>query len=182
MTHDTLSAPRPPASFRSLAAAVFFFSSTSLTSRDDHRSRFTDPRYPGPPRGRLHPYTRMSRKGAPLQKDVPWRASASKPIPKIHHNPVLRVAQTPYSNYAISVMKQHPDPIGSGLGIGAVVEAAGPDCIVPGQIPPVKLLGVKVWPINVDLKFMEPVERELKSLGKFLDSAVNLMNKSFIDR
>ncbi|XP_030522122.1 uncharacterized protein LOC115735151 isoform X1 [Rhodamnia argentea] len=123
----------------------------------------------------------MSRKGAPLQKDVPWRASSGRPIPKIHHNPVLRVSHTPYSDYAVSVMK-HPDPIGSGLGIGAVVEAAGPDCIVPGQIPPVKLLGVKVWPINVDLKFMEPVERELKLLGKFMDSAVNLMNKSFIDQ
>lgn len=39
---------------------------------------------------------------------------------------------------------QHPDPIGSGLATGAIVEAAGPDCIIPGQIPPVKLLGVKV--------------------------------------
>lgn len=39
---------------------------------------------------------------------------------------------------------QHPDPIGSGLGTEAIVEAAGPDCIVPGQNPPIKLLGLKV--------------------------------------
>ncbi|XP_031396692.1 uncharacterized protein LOC116207748 isoform X2 [Punica granatum] len=123
----------------------------------------------------------MSKKGAALPKDVPWRAASTKPIPKIHHGPVLRISQTPYSNYALSVMK-HPDPIGSGLATGAIVEAAGPDCIVPGQIPPVKLLGVKVWPINVDLKFIEPIEKELKLLGKFMDSAVNLMNKSFIDQ
>ncbi|KAL3825849.1 hypothetical protein ACJIZ3_021878 [Penstemon smallii] len=124
----------------------------------------------------------MSRKGAALQKDVPWRASsAAKPIPKIHHSPVLRLPQNPYSDYALSVMK-HPDPIGSGLGNEAVVEAAGPDCIVPGQVTPIKLLGLKVWPIEVDLKFMEPVGRELKSIGRFMDSAVDLMNKSFIDR
>ncbi|XP_073276853.1 uncharacterized protein [Primulina huaijiensis] len=124
----------------------------------------------------------MSKKGAAaLQDDVPWRASsAAKPIPKIHHSPVLRVPQTSYSNYAVSVMK-HPDPIGDGLGIEAIVEAAGPDCIVPGQVAPIKLLGLKVWPIEIDLKFMEPVSRELKSIGRFMDSAVNLMNKSFID-
>ncbi|KAG8376616.1 hypothetical protein BUALT_Bualt09G0082000 [Buddleja alternifolia] len=127
----------------------------------------------------------MSRKGggAALQNDVPWRAASSavKPIPKIHYSPLLRLPQTPYSNYALSVMK-HPDPIGSGLGKEALVEAAGPDCIVPGQVAPIKLLGLKVWPIEMDLKFMEPVGRELKSIGKFMDSAVDLMNKSFIDR
>ncbi|XP_047977175.1 uncharacterized protein LOC125219282 [Salvia hispanica] len=124
----------------------------------------------------------MSVKGAALQKDVPWRAStAAKPIPKIHHSPILRLPQNPYSQFALSVMK-HDDPIGSGLGKEAVVEAAGPDCIVPGQTVPIKLLGLKVWPIEVDLKFMEPVGRELKSIGKFMDSAVDLMNKSFIDR
>ncbi|XP_021288940.1 uncharacterized protein LOC110420094 isoform X2 [Herrania umbratica] len=101
----------------------------------------------------------MSRKGgASLQKDAPWRASAGKSIPKIHHSPVLRLAQTPHSNYALAVMKL-PDPIGSGLATEAIVEAAGPECIVPGQITPVRLLGVK-----------------------FMDDAVNLMNKSFIDR
>ncbi|XP_051130455.1 uncharacterized protein LOC127250984 [Andrographis paniculata] len=123
-----------------------------------------------------------TKKGAALQQDVPWRASsAAKPIPKIHHSPVLRLPQNPYSNYALSVMKRD-DPIGNGLGKEAVVEAAGPECIVPGQVTPIKLLGLKVWPIEVDLKFLEPVGRELKSIGKFMDSAVDLMNKSFIDR
>ncbi|EPS59104.1 hypothetical protein M569_15708, partial [Genlisea aurea] len=119
---------------------------------------------------------------AALQRDAPWRAySGPKPVPKIHHSPILRVPRNDYSDYAISVM-MHDDPIGSGLAKEAIVEAAGPDCIVPGQTPPVKLLGLKVWPIEVDLKFMEPVGRELKSIGKFMDSAVDLMNKSFIDR
>ncbi|XP_059667578.1 uncharacterized protein LOC132312996 isoform X2 [Cornus florida] len=103
--------------------------------------------------------------GAVLQKDVPWRASSGKPIPKIHHSPVLRLSQNPYSNYALSVMR-HPNPIENGFGSEAIVEAAGPDCIVPGQTPPIKLLGLKVWPIYIDLKFMEPVGRELKSIGK----------------
>lgn len=39
---------------------------------------------------------------------------------------------------------QEADPIGSGLGKEAVVEAAGPECIVPGQVTPIKLLGLKV--------------------------------------
>ncbi|XP_061345803.1 uncharacterized protein LOC133291539 [Gastrolobium bilobum] len=128
----------------------------------------------------------MSKKGggaASFQKDVPWRASSSsvKPVPKIHQSPVLRISQTPFSDYALYTMR-NPDPIGSGLGEEAIVEAAGPDCIVPGQIMPLKLLGVKVWPISVDLKFLEPVGRELKMLGKFMDDAVDLMNKSFIER
>ncbi|KAL9331999.1 hypothetical protein ACSQ67_001609 [Phaseolus vulgaris] len=123
----------------------------------------------------------MSKKGgsgASFQKDVPWRASSStvKPIPKIHHSPLLRVSQTPVTDYA------HPDPIGSGLGDDAIVEAAGPDCLVPGQKMPIQLLGLQVWPIHVDLKFLEPVGRELKMLGKFMDDAVELMNKSFIER
>ncbi|KAK7396596.1 hypothetical protein VNO78_17718 [Psophocarpus tetragonolobus] len=124
----------------------------------------------------------MSKKGG-FQKDVPWRASSSsaKPIPKIHHTPILRVSQTPVSDYAVSVMR-HPDPIGNGFGDEAIVEAAGPDCIVPGLKMPLKLLGLQVWPIEVDLKFLEPVGRELKLLGKFMDDAVELMNKSFIER
>ncbi|CAN1134816.1 hypothetical protein LINPERPRIM_LOCUS15881 [Linum perenne] len=124
----------------------------------------------------------MSKKGVmELQSDAPWRVSTSKPIPRIHTSPVLRVSQDPYSDYAISAMK-HRDPVGSGMAIDAIVEAAGPDCLVPGQMTPVRLHGLKVWPIGVDLKFLEPVGRELQSLGKFMDNAVNLMNKSFIDR
>lgn len=124
----------------------------------------------------------MSKKGGVgLQKDAPWRASQGKPIPKIHYSPVLRIPQTPFSSYALSIMRD-PNPVGNGLAVDAVLEAAGPDCIVPGQATPVKLLGLKVWPIEVDLKFMEPVGRELKNIGKFMDSAVDLMNKSFIDR
>ncbi|KAE8725094.1 heparan-alpha-glucosaminide N-acetyltransferase-like [Hibiscus syriacus] len=124
----------------------------------------------------------MSKKGgASLQKDVPWRVSAGKPIPRIHHSPILRLRQTPNSNYAIAVMK-HSDPLGSGLATEAIVEAAGPECIVPGQIVPIRIFGLKVWPIEVNTKFLEPVGKELKLLGKFMDDAVNLMNKSFIDR
>lgn len=51
------------------------------------------------------------------------------------------------------VIFQHEDPIGSGLGKEAVVEAAGPDCIVPGQTVPIKLLGLKV-PVCHRLLFM----------------------------
>lgn len=128
----------------------------------------------------------MSRKGGAttsVAKEAPWRASSSsvKPIPKIHHSLILRVPNNPTSNYAFSILKQE-NPIGNGFVTDVVVESAGPDCIVPGQITPLKLLGLKVWPIDVNLKFLEPVGRELKLLGKYMDDAINLMNKSFIDR
>ncbi|KAI3706710.1 hypothetical protein L6452_24636 [Arctium lappa] len=128
----------------------------------------------------------MSKKGggggAALQKDAPWRApsTTTKPLPKIHLSPLLSLPQNPYTNYALSLMK-HPDPIGHGFGTEAIVEAAGPECIVPGQVTPVKILGLKVWPIDIDLKFLEPVGKELKNIGKFMDSSVELMNKSFLD-
>ncbi|KAM7264392.1 hypothetical protein ACFE04_002075 [Oxalis oulophora] len=126
----------------------------------------------------------MSKKGGGgvLVKEAPWRVQTAKPIPKIHHSPLMRVSNnTPLFNYAQFVI-QHPNPVGHGLATEAIVEAAGPDCIVPGQVKPLRLLGLKVWPIEVDLTFMEPVGRELKLLGKFMDNAVDLMNKSFIDR
>ncbi|KAF2566073.1 hypothetical protein F2Q68_00024297 [Brassica cretica] len=74
-----------------------------------------------------------------------------------------------------------------------IQELERPECVVPGQVTPLRLLGVKVtllrttllyrvWPVEVDLKFLEPVGKELKMLGKFMDNAVDLMNKSFIDR
>ncbi|KAJ0714438.1 hypothetical protein HanPI659440_Chr13g0489501 [Helianthus annuus] len=122
--------------------------------------------------------------GTALQKDAPWRAASStatKPLPKIHLSPLLSLPQNPHTDYALSLIK-HPDPIGYGLGTEAIVEAAGPECVVPGQITPVKLLGLKVWPIDIDLKFLEPVGKELKNIGKFMDSAVEVMNRSFEDR
>ncbi|CAA6653735.1 unnamed protein product [Spirodela intermedia] len=118
-----------------------------------------------------------------LAEDVPWRAPppGQKPVPRIQLNPVLRVSQNATSAYGLVVMK-HPNPVGEGFAREALLEAAGPDCIVPGQITPIKLLGLKVWPIDVNLKILEPVGRELQSVGKFLDAAVNLMNASFQDR
>ncbi|XP_020257559.1 uncharacterized protein LOC109834072 [Asparagus officinalis] len=118
-----------------------------------------------------------------LSDDVPWRASPSgtKPLPRIHHNPILKLPQNPSSTYALAVMK-HRDPIGEGFATEARLEAAGPECVVPGLATPVKFLGLKVWPVEVDLKFLEPMGRELKAIGKFMDSAVSLMNASFQDR
>ncbi|XP_010527963.1 PREDICTED: uncharacterized protein LOC104805192 [Tarenaya hassleriana] len=124
----------------------------------------------------------MSKKGgATLVKDAPWRVASGRPMPRIYHSPILRISQSPHTDYATAVMK-NPNPVGNGLAMEAVLESAGPECIVPGQVTPVRLLGVKVWPVEVDLKFLEPVGKELKLLGKFLDNAVDLMNKSFIDR
>jgi hypothetical protein len=42
------------------------------------------------------------------------------------------------------VAPQHPDPIGEGLAMEAFAEAAGPECIVPGQQAPLRLMGLKV--------------------------------------
>ncbi|PKU64311.1 hypothetical protein MA16_Dca005234 [Dendrobium catenatum] len=99
-----------------------------------------------------------------LAEDVPWRASpvGMKPVPRIHQSPVLRLPQNPNASYALS----HPNPIGEGFATEARLEAAGPECIVPGQVTPVRILGIKIWPININLKFIEPVGRELQALGK----------------
>ncbi|THU45463.1 hypothetical protein C4D60_Mb02t18200 [Musa balbisiana] len=106
-------------------------------------------------------------KSALLSEDVPWRASpdGEKPVPRIHRNPLLRVESNPYTRYALAVMK-HPDPIGEGFAVEARVEAAGPECIVPGLAKPVRLLGLKVWPFEFSFKFLEPIGRELRALGK----------------
>ncbi|KAJ0801255.1 hypothetical protein HanPI659440_Chr03g0115221 [Helianthus annuus] len=79
-------------------------------------------------------------------QDAPWRAASStatKPLPKIHLSPLLSLPQNPHTDYALSLIK-HPDPIAYGLGTEGIVEAAGPECVVPGQNTPVKLLGLKV--------------------------------------
>ncbi|GAB2272287.1 hypothetical protein Dimus_007107 [Dionaea muscipula] len=125
----------------------------------------------------------MARKGAiTLQKDVPWRATpGAKSIPKIHLSPVVCVPQNPHSNYALSIIK-HKNPIGKGLAVDAILESAGPECIVPGQTVPFNLLGLKVWPVKIDLKFLEPVGRELKNIGRILDIAMNLANRAHLNR
>lgn len=123
----------------------------------------------------------MSKKSeAVFQENVPWRMIEDNGIPKIHKSPLVRIRQNPYSDYALFIMKD-PNPIGNGLGNEAILEAAGRDCVVPGQSAPIKLLGLKVWPIVIDLSFMEPIGKQLTSIGKFMDSAVDLMNRSFID-
>ncbi|KAK3165611.1 hypothetical protein QOZ80_1AG0035450 [Eleusine coracana subsp. coracana] len=114
--------------------------------------------------------------------DAPWRVAATggaagglRPIPRIHHAPVLRVAtQDDSAAYALAVMK-HPDPIGEGLAMEAVVEAAGPECIVPGQQAPLRLMGLKVWPLDMEMKFLEPFGRELHSMKKILFKFVSVL-------
>lgn len=46
-------------------------------------------------------------KGALFADDVPWRASpaGTKPVPRIHQNPVLRLPQNSNTSYALAVMK-----------------------------------------------------------------------------
>ncbi|KQK10034.1 uncharacterized protein LOC100844447 [Brachypodium distachyon] len=114
--------------------------------------------------------------------DAPWRVAATgsagiRPVPRIHHAPVLRVPQDHSSAYALALMK-HPDPIGVGLAMEAVAEAAGPECIVPGQHAPLRLLGLKVWPLDIEMKFLEPFGRELHSMKKFMDKSCSVMDSS----
>ncbi|KAG8078126.1 hypothetical protein GUJ93_ZPchr0007g5500 [Zizania palustris] len=119
--------------------------------------------------------------------DAPWRAAATgaagiRPVPRIQHGPVLRVAQDDSSSaYALAVMK-HPDPIGEGLAMEAVAEAAGPECIVPGQQAPLRLLGLKVWPLDIEMKFLEPFGRELNSMKKFMDKSCSVMDSSISNK
>ncbi|XBI19587.1 hypothetical protein VPH35_061062 [Triticum aestivum] len=147
--------------------------------------------------------------------DAPWRVAAAgsagiRPVPRIHHGPVLRVAQDDSSAYALAIMRvrtappwfgsifvgwwvgegrpdfdphlslQNPDPIGMGLAMEAVAEAAGPECIVPGQQAPLRLMGLKVWPLDIEMKFLEPFGRELHSMKKFMDKSCSVMDSSSI--
>ncbi|KAI3989588.1 hypothetical protein MKX01_036197 [Papaver californicum] len=123
----------------------------------------------------------MSKKGgATLQKDVSWRASLNggEPIPKIHHSPLLHLQQNPNSNYALAIMK-HPDPIGKGFASEATFKLLVLIVLFLVRLLPLDYL---VWPIEINMKFMEPVDKELKTVGKFMDSDLNLMNASFQDR
>jgi hypothetical protein len=77
---------------------------------------------------------------------------------------------------------KHPDPIGEGLAMEAFAEAAGPECIVPGQQAPLRLMGLKVWPLDIDLKFLEPFGRELHSMKKFMDKSCSVMDSSIANK
>ncbi|CAI6006949.1 unnamed protein product, partial [Closterium sp. NIES-64] len=74
----------------------------------------------------------------------------------------------------------HPDPIGMGLAQEAGVEAAGEDCLVPGLKRPVIVMGVQVWPLEINSplswKAIEPMARELKTVSKLAEKAIDLMN------
>lgn len=57
----------------------------------------------------------------------------------------------------------------------AIVEAAGPECIVPGQVTPIKLLGVKVASYSFSffssLKYMQTYLVH-SAFNKFLSSQI----------
>ncbi|KAG0504913.1 hypothetical protein M758_N004800 [Ceratodon purpureus] len=125
-------------------------------------------------------------KGSRFSEDVPWRAhKGEKPVPLVGKGGVVPVRQGPNFQYAMSIMK-HPDPIGYGLACEAFVEPAGPDCIIPGLQKPVRVLGLQVWPVpfkpTINLKALEPIGRELKTVGRLLDKAFDLMQAPFSER
>ncbi|XP_062207047.1 uncharacterized protein LOC133908870 [Phragmites australis] len=136
----------------------------------------------------VSPHAGASKRPLLAGDDAPWRAAATaagqgiRPVPRIHHAPVLRVAaQDDSAAYALAVMK-HPDPIGEGLAMEAIAEAAGPECIVPGQQAPLRLMGLKVWPLDIDMKFLEPFGRELHSMKKFMDKSCSVMDSSMANK
>ncbi|KAH7331948.1 hypothetical protein KP509_20G059800 [Ceratopteris richardii] len=139
------------------------------------------------PNSGLHGIDAMASTGGASKfasSDALWRAPAGeRAIPRI--SPVvLSVRRTTNFEYATSIMK-HPDPIGKGLASDVVLEAAGPDCIVPGRQKPIRILGLKVWPVENpkwSLKFLEPIGREAKTFLKMMDRAFDLMQAPFNDR
>lgn len=113
-----------------------------------------------------------------------WRAPVGeRPIPRISAS-TLSVRQAPNYDYATSIMR-HPDPIGMGLATDAFLEAAGPECIVPGQKKRIAVLGLQVWPVEIpeiNFKALEPIGREVKSFCRMLDRAFDLMQAPFNER
>ncbi|EEE55474.1 hypothetical protein OsJ_03654 [Oryza sativa Japonica Group] len=75
----------------------------------------------------------------------------------------------------------------------AMVEAAGPECIVPGQQAPAAAAGPQVnenpsqltwlvWPLDIEMKFLEPFGRELHSMKKFMDKSCSVMDSSMSNK
>lgn len=137
-------------------------------------------------RGGVMAPKRKTARSSKFADDAPWRApQGEKPIPRISQGVVFPVRQGPNFSYAMSIMK-HPDPIGYGLARECFLEPAGPDCIIPGQPKPIRLLGFQFWPLPfhnvISFKALEPIGRELKTVGKLLDKAFELMQAPFSER
>eukprot|EP00245_Coleochaete_scutata_P013401 TRINITY_DN5437_c0_g1_i1.p1 TRINITY_DN5437_c0_g1~~TRINITY_DN5437_c0_g1_i1.p1 ORF type:complete len:137 (-),score=43.04 TRINITY_DN5437_c0_g1_i1:728-1138(-) len=118
-------------------------------------------------------------------QDAPWRKGVkTQAVLNISRNVVLKVRQGPNFQYAMSILK-HPDPVGMGLAQEAFLEAAGDDCIIPGLQRPVRILGLQVWPLGLldvfgtSQKVFSPMGKELKTVGKLLDRAFDLMQAPF---
>ncbi|CAI5506455.1 unnamed protein product [Closterium sp. Naga37s-1] len=113
-----------------------------------------------------------------LRADAPWRAKGTG-VALIGGPALATVRRGPEFDYAMSIMR-HPDPIGMGLAQEAGVEAAGEDCLVPGLKRPVIVMGVQVWPLEINSplswKAIEPMARELKTVSKLAEKAIDLMN------
>ncbi|KAF3437400.1 hypothetical protein FNV43_RR20153 [Rhamnella rubrinervis] len=62
-----------------------------------------------------------------------------------------------------------------GVSMDAIVELVGPDCIVSGQITP-------IWPLDVNLKFLELVRRELKLVREILDKMPVFYNLNAVEK
>jgi hypothetical protein len=118
----------------------------------------------------------MASSKAQSSADAPWRRRTEKPVPLVGVGTMVSVRQAPNFSYAMSIMK-HPDPIGTGLALEVAFEPAGPDCIVPGLSKPVKLLGVKVWPVEglPNLRGgLKPLLRELKNFSAAIDRVLEM--------
>ncbi|CAI7776926.1 unnamed protein product, partial [Closterium sp. NIES-54] len=115
-----------------------------------------------------HTPDRMAPPKKTLRADAPWRAKGTG-VALIGGPPLATVRRGPEFDYAMSIMR-HPDPIGMGLAQEAGVEAAGEDCLVPGLKRPVIVMGVQVWPLEINSplswKAIEPMARELKTVSK----------------
>ncbi|CAI6001706.1 unnamed protein product [Closterium sp. NIES-64] len=131
------------------------------------------------PINQAHPQTGgMAPPKKTLRADAPWRAKGTG-VALIGGPALASVRRGPEFDYAMSIMR-HPDPIGMGLAQEAGVEAAGEDCLVPGLKRPVIVMGVQVWPLEINSplswKAIEPMARELKTVSKLAEKAIDLMN------
>eukprot|EP00246_Nothoceros_aenigmaticus_P015521 TRINITY_DN6503_c0_g1_i1.p2 TRINITY_DN6503_c0_g1~~TRINITY_DN6503_c0_g1_i1.p2 ORF type:complete len:139 (+),score=18.03 TRINITY_DN6503_c0_g1_i1:186-602(+) len=125
-------------------------------------------------------------KASKYAKDAPWRKNTGdKAVPIISQGVMITVREGPNFHYAMSIIK-HPDPIGMGLATEAFIEAAGPDCLVPGQPRPLRIGALQIWPLpfrpSLNFKALEPIGRELRTIGRLLEKAFDLMQAPFGER